>query len=38
MLYDMDYSDPNDPRPTFFRAKIENGIINTDQRIVEVRR
>jgi len=37
MLYDMDYSDPNDPRPTFFRAKIENGIINTDQRIVEVR-
>jgi len=37
MLYDMDYSDPENPKPTFFRAKIENGIINTDQRIVEVR-
>jgi CRISPR-associated protein Cas5d len=37
MLYDMDYSNPSDPRPTFFRAKIENGIINTDQRIMEVR-
>jgi len=37
MLYDMDYSNPSDPRPTFFRAKIENGIVNTDRRIVEVR-
>lgn len=37
MLYDMDYSDPENPKPTFFRAKIENGIITTDQRIVEVR-
>ncbi len=37
MLYDMDYSNPSDPKPTFFRAKIKNGVINTDQRIVEVR-
>jgi CRISPR-associated protein Cas5d len=37
MLYDIDYSNPSDPRPTFFRAKIDNGIINTDQSKVEVR-
>lgn len=28
MLYDMDYSDKNNIRPMFFRAKMENGIIN----------
>ena len=28
MLYDMDYSDKNNIRPIFFRAKMENGIIN----------
>lgn len=28
MLYDMDYSDRNNIRPMFFRAKMENGIIN----------
>lgn len=27
MLYDMDFSDINDPKPAFFKAKIENGII-----------
>ncbi|GAB6277152.1 MAG: type I-C CRISPR-associated protein Cas5c [Rectinema sp.] len=39
MLYDMDYSKPDDPQPTFFRAKLENGIVNTDRRDpkVEVR-
>ncbi|MDD4312931.1 MAG: type I-E CRISPR-associated protein Cas5/CasD, partial [Eubacteriales bacterium] len=25
MLYDMDYSDPKDIHPTFFRATLENG-------------
>lgn len=25
MLYDMDFSDLNDPKPMFFQAKIENG-------------
>lgn len=28
MLYDMDYSDKNNIRPMFFRAKMENGIVN----------
>jgi CRISPR-associated protein Cas5d len=37
MLYDMDFGDPADPTPLFFKAKMENGIINTDRKIVEVR-
>lgn len=28
MLYDMDFSDLNDPKPMFFQAKIENGVVN----------
>jgi len=28
MLYDMDFTDLNDPKPMFFKAKIENGIVN----------
>ena len=28
MLYDMDYSDENDIRPVFFRAKMERGMID----------
>jgi CRISPR-associated protein Cas5d len=28
MLYDMDFSDPNNPNPAFFRARIENGTVN----------
>jgi CRISPR-associated protein Cas5d len=27
MLYDLDFSDPDDPKPLFFRAKIQNGIV-----------
>lgn len=38
MLYDMDYSDPNNITPEFFDAKMINGAINTDRRIVEVYR
>ena len=38
MLYDMNFvQDINDPQPMFFRARIENGAINTDRREVEVR-
>jgi CRISPR-associated protein Cas5d len=29
MLYDLDYSDPKNIQPMFFRAKMENGVINT---------
>lgn len=28
MLYDLDYTIPADPKPLFFRAKLENGVIN----------
>lgn len=27
MLYDMDFSNPRDIQPTFFRAKVENGVM-----------
>lgn len=32
MLYDMDYSNPDDIRPFFFRAKMENGVIAVPDR------
>ncbi|MDD3276296.1 MAG: type I-C CRISPR-associated protein Cas5c [Kiritimatiellales bacterium] len=35
MLYDMDYSDPQDLKPQFFNAKMENGVIDLEN--VEVR-
>ncbi|NUN09726.1 MAG: type I-C CRISPR-associated protein Cas5 [Ignavibacteriaceae bacterium] len=28
MLYDLDFTDPNDPKPMFFQAKIENGVVH----------
>jgi CRISPR-associated protein Cas5d len=28
MLYDMDYSDPKDPRPLFFRAELKDGVVD----------
>lgn len=28
MLFDMDFTDMNDPKPMFFKAKIEDGVIN----------
>lgn len=28
MLYDLDYSDPADPKPLFFRARMENGVLH----------
>ncbi|HNR13713.1 MAG TPA: type I-C CRISPR-associated protein Cas5c [Thermodesulfobacteriota bacterium] len=35
MLYDMDYSSPDNIRPQFFRAELTNGVLNLDN--VEVR-
>jgi len=32
MLYDLDYSNPFDPKPLFFRPKIENGVITVPDR------
>lgn len=37
MLYDLDYSEPGDPKPLFFRVHLDNGSINTDATSVEVR-
>ena len=36
MLYDMDYSDPKDIQPMFYRAEMKEGAICTDERKVEV--
>ena len=32
MLYDMDYSDPKDIRPLFFRAVLEDGVLTVPPR------
>lgn len=37
MLYDIDFTNPQEPMPQFFKAKLENGVINTDRRKIEVR-
>ena len=29
MLYDFDYTDPKNITPTYFRAKLENGVLDT---------
>jgi CRISPR-associated protein Cas5d len=37
MLYDMNYDNVDEPKPEFFRARLENNVINTDRRTLEVR-
>ncbi len=37
MLYDLDYTNPADPKPQFFHAEMTNGVIITDRNAVEVR-
>lgn len=37
MLYDIDFSNLQEPMPQFFRAKLENGVVKTDRREIEVR-
>jgi CRISPR-associated protein Cas5d len=37
MLYDLQYTDPTNPKPLFFRAQLHNGAINTDRNQLEVR-
>ena len=32
MLYDMDYTDPEDIRPLFFRASLEDGVLRVPGR------
>lgn len=31
MLYDLDYTDPQSPSPQFFRAQLQNGVIDLSQ-------
>jgi CRISPR-associated protein Cas5d len=31
MLYDMDYSDPEDIQPIFFQAVLQDGVIDLSQ-------
>ena len=39
MLYDMDFTNPDDPQPMFFRAKLEQGVVHVPPRdSEEVRR
>jgi CRISPR-associated protein Cas5d len=35
MLYDLDFTNPADPKPQFFRAQIDRGVMNLEG--VEVR-
>jgi CRISPR-associated protein Cas5d len=37
MLYDLDFTDPAHPKPLFFHACLEDGVLNTDRNSVEVR-
>ena len=37
MLYDMNFEKADDPSPQFFRAYLDNGVVKTDRREVEVR-
>jgi len=37
MLYDLDFTDPDNIKPQFFRAEMKKGVINTDRNHVEVR-
>jgi len=37
MLYDMDFSNPKDIQAQFFHAVMQQGIVNSDRRVVEVR-
>lgn len=37
MLYDMDFRDPDNPKPQFFKAAMVAGVINVDRDRIEVR-
>ena len=37
MLYDMNFDDPACSKPEFFRARLENNMVNTNRKDVEVR-
>lgn len=36
MLHDLDFADAADPQPRFFRARLQRGVVECDEREVEV--
>lgn len=38
MLHDMDFTNPNDPQPRFFRARMVHGVVECDERESEMTR
>jgi CRISPR-associated protein Cas5d len=38
MLHDMDFTDPADPQPRFFKAQMHRGVVECDAREVEMTR
>jgi CRISPR-associated protein Cas5d len=38
MLHDLDFSNPDDPQPRFFRARMVQGVVECDEREVEAAR
>jgi CRISPR-associated protein Cas5d len=38
MLHDLDFSNPADPRPCFFKARMARGVVECDEREVEMAR
>jgi CRISPR-associated protein Cas5d len=38
MLHDLDFTNPEDPQPRFFRARLEAGVVKCDEREVEMAR
>jgi CRISPR-associated protein Cas5d len=38
MLHDLDFTDPADPQPRFFKAKMVSGVVDCDEREVEMSR
>ena len=38
MLHDLDFSDPSDPQPQFFHARMVDGVIECDAREAEMAR
>jgi CRISPR-associated protein Cas5d len=36
MLYDLNFDDPANPRPEFFKARLKKNVVDTDRRSMEV--
>lgn len=36
MLYDMDYTVPGRIMPVYFKAKMENGVVDTGKEVIQL--